>query len=87
MSIKPLRFSELSGELADAVGLHAAAAMDLDEIDTSILGHTLIADADGCDEDVTMAGGAAEEGAHMAQQEGSSRMLAQRAAEDDNQDQ
>ena len=87
MSIKPLRFSELSDELADAVGLYEAVAMDLDEIDTSILDHTLIADVDGGGEEVAMAGGAAEEGAHMAQQAGPSRILDQRAADNDNQEQ
>ena len=61
MSIKPLRFSELSDELADAVGLYDAAAMDLDEIDTTILDQTLIAHVGGGGEDLMTAGGIAEE--------------------------
>ena len=61
MSIKPLRFSELSDELADAVGLYDAAAMDLEEIDTTILDQTLIAHVGGGGEDLMTAGGIAEE--------------------------
>ena len=51
-SIKPLRFAGISDELADAVGLYEAAAMDFDDIDTTILDPTFNTAHAGSGEDI-----------------------------------